>query len=79
MEWTLYFKNSGTGDTPVIEDIRPMDFSLRRVAAGEFRLHWNTADNCSPDSYQPHEDVMGPGAEFQSASADGRPTTGRYP
>jgi alpha-galactosidase len=79
VEWTLKFKNSGKDDTPIISDIRPLDVTWNRNKTTEFNLHWNTADNCSQDSYGPHETLLSAGYEFKTASAGGRPTTGAYP
>ncbi len=79
VEWTLKFKNTGKADTPIISDIRPLDIQFARIKQDEFKLHWNTPDNCTQDSYGPHVDEMGQGAEFKAASADGRPTSGGYP
>ena len=39
MEWTLYFKNRGTTDTPILSDIRAVDTRLERSGQGEFILH----------------------------------------
>ena len=79
VEWTLRFKNTGKKNTPVISDIRPMDVSFSRTRSTEFQLHWNTADNCTQDSYAPHVEPLLPGANKPFASAGGRPTTGGYP
>jgi len=76
VEWTINFKNGGHTDSPILSDIRPLDVSFTRPACGEFLLHHNTGDNAAVDSYAPHADTMGPGADFKTASAGGRPTTG---
>jgi alpha-galactosidase len=78
VEWTLTFENAGKVDTPILSDIRPLDVKLT-CKTGEFQLHWNTADNCSVDSYKPHVDTLGPNAEFKSAARAGLPTTEGYP
>ena len=78
VEWTLTLKNTGTRDTPIIENIRPLAVRLAR-RTGEFQLHWNTADNCTQDSYAPHVENLGPNTVFDAASEGGRPTTGGFP
>jgi alpha-galactosidase len=46
VEWTLYFKNSGSSDSPIIENIRSLDVHLTRPRAGgrsdenEYVLHY---------------------------------------
>ena len=79
VEWTLYFKNTGTNDTPILSDIQALDLSLRRSAESEFILHHHTADNCTADSYEPHALSLAPKSEQRFASAGGRPTTGGFP
>jgi alpha-galactosidase len=79
LEWTLYFKNTGTNDTPILADLEALDLALRRPAEGEFVLHHHTADNCTADSYEPHALALAPGSEHRFASAGGRPTTGGFP
>ena len=79
IEWTLYFKNTGTNDTPVLSDIQALDLILRRPAEGEFVLHHHTADNCTADSYEPHALTLAPKSEHRFAAAGGRPTTGGFP
>lgn len=78
VEWSLDFKNTGAADTPIIADIKAIDVRFER-AGGEFTLHWNTGDNCSGDSYQPHADTMPPSVAKHLNSVGGRPTTGALP
>ncbi len=79
VEWTLYFRNGGTNETPILSDIQALDLSLQRPAEGEFTLHHHTADNCTADSYEPHVLALTPGSAHRIASAGGRPTTGGFP
>ena len=79
IEWTLYFKNTGTNDTPILSDIQALDLNLNRPAEGEFVLHHHTADNCTADSYEPHALALTPSSVQRFASAGGRPTTGGFP
>ena len=39
VEWTVYFKNAGTRDTPILENIQGLDARFERRADGEFVLH----------------------------------------
>jgi alpha-galactosidase len=79
VEWTLYFKNSGTADTPIIADVQALDAGFVRPEGGEFTLHYNKGDVCAADSYEPLTEVLGPGAAKQFAPGGGRPTNGQYP
>ncbi len=79
VEWTLYFKNTGTADTPILADIQPLDLQIERPAgasseANEFRLHHHTGSPARPDDFQPHISGLGPGVEKRIAAAGGRST-----
>lgn len=80
VEWTLTFGNEGTADSPILEEIRPLDVGFQRSLSSDYLFHYNTADNCTQDSYAPHVRKLRPGdGQLRFASAGGRPTTGAYP
>ena len=54
VEWTLHFRNGGTAETPIIEDIRALDVRIEKPPGGDFLLRGCRGDNCTPDSYQPY-------------------------
>lgn len=74
VEWTLYFKNEGSADTPILEEIQPLDDFFDRTAGAEFTLHYFDGSSASPTDYRPHEAVLAPKAEMRFDSAGGRPT-----
>ena len=76
VEWTLYFKNTGTDDTPILQDIQALDTRLKRDAGGEFILHHFQGSSATPTDYAPIKTILGPKAEIALASAGGRPTDG---
>jgi alpha-galactosidase len=39
IEWTVYFKNEGAADTPIIEKIQALDLSIERRPGAEFVLN----------------------------------------
>jgi len=78
VEWTLYFKNTGDKDTPILADIQALDIRLERKpgpdpAAG-FLLHHNAGSLTEPSDYQPFETVLGPGTDLRITGQRGRPT-----
>lgn len=79
LEWTLYFRNTGSTDTPMLADIQALDTRLRRRGGCEFSLRYNRGDTCTPASYQPMTKPLGPGEEFHSSPSGGRPTNGAFP
>jgi alpha-galactosidase len=78
VEWTLYFKNTGDKDTPILADIQPLDIRLERKPAGdgkgEFLLHHNAGSLTQPSDYQPHQTALVPEKEKIIAGAGGLPT-----
>lgn len=74
VEWTLYFQNTGDHDTPILADIQAVDTSLRRASDGEFVLHGNKGDSCTPQNYEPYRHTLGPQVAQRFAPATGRPT-----
>lgn len=79
VEWTLYFKNEGPTDTPLLEAIQALDTAFQRGSAGEFVLHHHLGDTCSIDAFAPLRSTLGPDASKTFASAGGRPTSAQWP
>ena len=76
IEWTVYFKNTGTNDTPILEDIQGLDTTLQRTNDGEFVLHTSKGDWEVAEGYAPYQYTLGPEAIKRFAPIDGRPTNG---
>ncbi len=58
VEWTLYFKNAGAVDAPVLSTIQALDVRLPRGNAGLPVLHYVEGGYCGPQAYKPHEMVF---------------------
>jgi hypothetical protein len=79
VEWTVYLRNAGTADTPLIENIQALDTRWERSDGGEFVLRGIKGDYCVPDSYEPYEMTLGPNATQKFAPEGGRPTNKAFP
>src|ERR1017187_4641348 len=79
VEWTVYFKNTGSADSPIIENIQAINTTISSGAPGECILRHHTGDLCTPDSYQPHADPLPAKSEKKFANTGGRPTQSAYP
>ena len=88
LEWTLYFKNTGEKDTPLLSDIQALDTRFSRLPdetyarfarQGEFVLHHHTGSICAQNDYEPHATPLKPGEEKRLASAGGRGSNGEFP
>jgi alpha-galactosidase len=79
VEWTLYLKNEGETDTPLIESLRALDTTFDRGPEGEFVLHHHIGDRYSLDSFAPLATMLGPNASQKFAPIGGRPTNEVWP
>jgi len=77
VEWTVFFKNCGAKDTPMLENIRAIDIDIRREAnGGEFVLHHFKGSTAEVSDFQPYEMVLDQRIDKTFASYGGRPTQG---
>ncbi len=79
VEWVVYFKNTGNGDTLVLSDLQALDLRVQRTGSGEFVLNHQVGDDCSPNSYAPRQLGLNPKSEHRFAPAGGRPTSLGFP
>jgi len=79
VEWTLYFKNAGTTDTPILESIQALDTRIERDGDGEFLLHHNKGAPATAEDYEPYETPLPPNAELQLGGKGGRPSNKDLP
>jgi alpha-galactosidase len=81
VEWTVYFKNAGQAETPILEKIEAIDSDLSGEKSGDCHLHYVDGDGETHGQAQfaPQEKVLTPGASIQFAPLDGRPTDGSFP
>ena len=66
-EWTVFLKNTGAQDTPILENIQGLDATFQRGGGGEFVLHGIKGDFNSAESYQPFRSVLLPNASRKLA------------
>jgi alpha-galactosidase len=74
VEWTLYFKNAGSADTPIIENLQALDVQWERGQSGEYLLHHNVGSPHDGTDYAPRETVLAPGESKRITAAGGRST-----
>ena len=79
VEWTVYFKNEGDQDTPLLESIQSLDTNFSRNPSGEFVLHHHIGDKASIDSFAPLQTSLVPGTTKSFAPTGGRPTNFEWP
>jgi alpha-galactosidase len=74
VEWTIYFENSGSADTPILENIQAIDTWFQRRSEGEFLLHHFRGSPAQPTDFEPFETPLPPTVEKHIATSGGRPT-----
>ena len=84
VEWTLYFKNTGSKDTQILADIQALDTRLERYQwpeseFTEFFLHHHVGSPCTPTDYQPLKTRLGPEQSLRFAPPGGRPSDSVLP
>jgi alpha-galactosidase len=75
VEWTLYFKNAGQDETPILENIQALDMRFTRVGYGEYLLHNAVGSDCTIRDYEPLETPLPPKSQKRIGAARGRPTS----
>ncbi len=78
-EWTLYLKNTNNVDTPIIEDVCPLDMTFDLPAEKPLALHHNTGSPCTPTDYAPQVTDLKPLDSKVITTSGGRPTNSDFP
>ncbi|MBI2424579.1 MAG: alpha-galactosidase [Candidatus Hydrogenedentes bacterium] len=79
VEWTVYFKNTGDRDTPILSRVQAIDTSLKCRPADGFTLRYNRGDTCEANAFEPLTEVLEAGETFQAAPEGGRGTNMAFP
>jgi alpha-galactosidase len=79
VEWTLYFKNAGSSDTPILADLLALDTRLERGAEGEYVLHHHKGTFVRADDFEPLTTVLPPNQKRRFAPPGGRPLGQVFP
>ena len=79
IEWILYFKNTGTTETPILQKIQSMDTLFPQKGNREHTLHYAIGSPCTPEDFKPLKAVLRPGQERRVATSGGRPSDAHTP
>ena len=73
VEWTVYFKNTGRKDTPILEDIQALDTVLHRAAGQEeWTLFRSRGSYCEARDFEPIDQPVGPSERVVLSGKAGR-------
>ena len=81
VEWTVYFKNGGEADTPILSDIQALEADWTQAPAGDWLLHYSNGTMFPPAArdFMPQEKTLAPGSTTRLVPLLGRPTAGVMP
>lgn len=80
LEWTLYFKNTGGADTPILTDIQALDTCFGQSVDGrESKLYYAEGSHEKGTDFQPLEKTLAAGDRVQLSSYGGRSSDGVLP
>jgi len=79
VEWTVYFKNTGTKDTPILANIEALDSVIERRGETEFSLHHHKGTFVRADDFEPLTTILEPRRELAFAPPGGRPLGQVFP
>ena len=79
VEWTIFFKNSSSVDSPILENIQALDLRVERNGEGEFQLHHNKGAPATPTDYEPYDTPLPKHAKQSVSAKGGRPSDGDFP
>jgi alpha-galactosidase len=74
VEWTLYFKNTGSAETPILEKIQALDVEFNASTEGGFLLHHNVGSPANGNDYGLLETPLGRNVTKVLGGKGGRPT-----
>ena len=77
VEWTVYFRNAGSANTPILADIQALDAVFeRRAGKEEFVLNGNKGDFEKADGYEPFRRELNAKAEQKFSPGDSGKSSG---
>lgn len=79
VEWVLFFKNTGAADTPILENILPLDLRIAVPEKGGVALHHAKGSTCAADDFLPIDQAVPPDGKVDLAPGGGRSSNGQLP
>ncbi|MBN2292539.1 MAG: NPCBM/NEW2 domain-containing protein, partial [Pirellulales bacterium] len=79
IEWTVYFKNTGKTDTPILSDVLSIDTEFQRITGDEYTLYHQRGTPCTIRDYEPFETPLSPNTKKRITAAGGRPSNSDLP
>ena len=77
-EWVVHFKNTGSEDTPILENIQALDVTLPPTTSDPV-LHYAKGATCSLEDYRPLTRILNPGGSSSFQPGGGRSSSDFLP
>ena len=72
IDWTVYFTNRGSKDSPVIEQLRAVDATVGIGAAASVVIHRLNGAPCATEDWMPFDQAVPAGQKVEFAATSGR-------
>jgi alpha-galactosidase len=79
VDWTLYFTNTGSKDTPILENLKAVDVSIKTGIGSNVTLHRLHGSSCMVDDWLPFDEVVKPNSQIEFAPTGGKSSYGVCP
>jgi alpha-galactosidase len=79
VDWVVEFENAGRSDTPILEDVLPLDLSVPVEWPERVRLHHAHGSNCAIDDFLPLTTELRRGSRVSLAPCGGRSSDVAFP
>lgn len=72
VEWVMYLRNTGATETPILEDIHPLDDTLPCLTDSLCTFRYATGSLCTPEDFAPRKRTFWPGSSVDLTPDGGR-------
>lgn len=79
IDWVIYFKNDGSQDTPIIEDIKALDLSFDAPSQGDIIFRHSKGSTCVVDDFLPIDELIPADKSITLTPNLGRSSDGNLP
>jgi len=79
VDWTLYFTNKGSEDTPILEQVKAVDVSIATSVGSNPILHRLHGSSCAVEDWLPFEEPLSQGKRIDFAPDQGKSSLGACP
>jgi len=79
VDWTLYFTNKGSEDTPILEQVKAVDVSITTSVGSNPTLHRLRGSSCAVEDWLPFDEPLSQGKRIDFAPAQGKSSLGACP